>query len=267
MQHADGLMTVLMAVFAALVLFFYWLARRGHAPFVRPIPGVTAIEEAVGRATELGRPVVFVMGMTDVRDIVTHAALSVLEHIARLAASMRTAFVALVRKPDVYPFVETITREAYRSVGELEAFNAGEQVRFLSDEAVVYAMGVARTVAESDAGCTMFFGAFDYTSLLMTEPGARRGMLQIAGDPLLGQVPFFVCTCDFTIIGEEYYAAAAYVSADPALRSAVVSQDLIKVSFVVLILVGVAAMLLARVPGVGPAADAVARYLVHYGAK
>jgi hypothetical protein len=266
MQHPDALAYILLVIFTALVFIFLWRARRGYVPFVRQIPGVTAIDEAVGRATEMGRPVIFVMGATDVKDIITHAAISVLGHIARISAHLKAHLVALVRLPDVYPFAEAAVREAYRAAGELDSFNAKDQVRFLSDNGIVYAMGVARTVEESQAGCTMFFGQFDFVSLLMTEPGARAGVLQIAGDPRLDQVPFFVCTCDYTLFGEEYFAAGAYVSEDPALRSAVVSQDLIKAVIVVLIVLGVVALLVAGlgIPGVSEAAQSVVKALTAY---
>lgn len=265
MQHADPFTLILLVVFAALVFIFLHRARRGRLPAIRTIPGVTALEEAVGRATELGRPVVFAMGSTDIREIATHAALSLLEYVARLAATMKAGFIALVRKPDVYPFVESIARQAYRSAGEAESFRAEEQVRFLSDDAIVYAMSAARLIESTPAGCAVFFGAFDFTSLLMTEPGSRRGVLQIAGDPTLGQIPFFVCTCDYTIIGEEFYAAGAYVSTDPALRGALVSQDLIKLIFALLIVVGVGAALLGA-RGCAPAAR-VAGFLTHYSGR
>ncbi len=244
MQHPDAFVAILLVLFAAFVFVFLWRARRGRVPYVRPIAGVTAIEEAVGRATALGQPVVFAMGATDAKEIVTHASLAILAYIARLAAGLRAHLVALVRMPDVYPFAESTLREAYRAAGDLESFNPAEQVRFLSNDAIVYAMGVARTVRDEHAGCTLFFGEFDFTSLLMTEPGARAGVLQIAGDHLLNQVPFFVCTCDYTIFGEELYAAGAYVSGDPGLRGAVVSQDLIKTVFGVLIVAGVLGLLL-----------------------
>jgi len=244
MQHADALTVTVMAIFGGLILLFLWRARRGHIPYVRPIAGITAMEEAVGRATELGRPVIFVMGLTDVRDIITYASLSVLEYVARLAARLRTPFRALVLKPDVYPFAESAVHNAYRLEGAAEAFNSREQVQFLSDNTIIFAMTAGQMIAELPAGCALFIGQFDFTSLLMTEPGSQAGVLQIAGDPTLGQVPFFVCTCDYTIIGEEYYAASSYVSSDPAMRGGLVSQDLIKVVFASLIVAGLAARLL-----------------------
>jgi hypothetical protein len=266
MEHADLLARTLLLGFAALILLFIWRARRGHVPYVRPIPGVTAIEEAVGRATEMGRPVVFAMSESDAKDINTHNALSVLGHVARLTARMRSPLLALVQRPDVYPFVESTVRSAYQAEGAEDALNLPEQVRYLSDNCFVYAAGVVRTIEEQHAGCALFFGAFGFYSLLMTEPGAQAGVLQIAGDPQLGQVPFFVCTCDYTVFGEEFYAAGAYVSADPGLRGALVSQDLIKVALVALVVVGLVAQVASALPlgAVSRVANAVLAKLASY---
>ncbi len=262
MEHADPLVFVLVVGFLVMVVFFISRARRGKLPYVRPIAGVTAMEEAVGRATELGRPVVFAMGESDIKDIITHATMAIMGHIARLAAKMQTPFVALVYRPDVYPLAESVAHEAYRAEGMQDDFRPEEQVRYLSDNAIVYAMSVARTIEGDQAGCAMFFGKNNFTSLLMTEPGAQRGVLQIAGDPLLGQIPFFVCSCDYTIIGEEFYAASAYVSQEPATRGSLISQDLVKLIFALLIAVGVVAMILDNLGLSG--FDAVVDWLKKY---
>jgi hypothetical protein len=249
MPHADWLATILMAVMAATVLACLWRARRGRVPFVRRIAGVDALEQAIGRATEMGRPVVFGTGWTDLSQIETHASLSILAYVARLAARMRTPLIVLVRQSSVYPVAEEIVRQAYVAEGVPDQFKPAEQVRFLSEEGVVYATGAARLIEERRAGCALFFGAFDFTSLLMAEPGAALGVMQIAGDPTLWQVPFFVCTCDYTILGEEYYAAGAYLSPDATQRGALVSQDLIKLVFAGLLLLGTACLLLPQWDG------------------
>ena len=117
---------------------------------------------------------------------------------------------------------------------------------------MVFAAGVARWVEEEKPGCVIFFGAFDFTALLLSEPGARQRILQIAGDPSLFQMPFFVCTCDHTIIGEEFYAAGAYVSPDPKMRNSLLGQDLVKLVFVAIIAVGLLLIHLLPVkPAVG----------------
>ena len=238
MRHADAFATILLLAFGAAVLICIWRARRGRVPYIRRIAGIAAIEEAVGRATEMGRPIIFAMGFTDIRNIRTHVGLSVLSHVAHLAARMRTRLIVTLRVANVYPVAEEVVRQAYVAEGVPDQFDAEQQVRFLSQDGVLHAMGTARLIEEMEAGCAIFFGAFDFTSLLMAEPGARMGVLQIAGDPSLFQVPFFVCTCDHTIIGEEYFAAGACVSPDPTMRATLVSQDIIKAIVAVLILAG-----------------------------
>jgi hypothetical protein len=259
MEHADALMAILMGVMGAAIVTGFWRARRGHVPYVRRIAGIAAIERAVERATEMGRPIIFGMGWTDIQAIETHASLLILAYVARLAARMQTPLIVLVRPGNVFPVAEEVVRQAYMAEGAADRFDPKEQVRFLSEDSAVYAMGLARLVEETPAGCALFFGAFDFTSLLMAEPGARIGVLQIAGDPTLWQMPFFVCTCDHTIMGEEYYAAGAYVSTDPGLRGTLRSQDVIKVVFAGLILLGVLLMLL---PGGG--ANWLVELLRHY---
>jgi len=244
MRSADLFILILMLLFWAVILVCIWRARHGHMPYVRPIGGIASLEEAVGRATELGRPIIFAMGTTDLKAIQTHASLSVLAYVARLAARLRAPLVALVRQPDVYPYTEEIMREAYKAEGVLAQFDAEEQVRYLSNDSIVYAMSVGRVIEESPAGCALFFGQFDFTSLMMAEPGAQMGVIQIAGDPGLPQIPFFVCTCDYTIIGEEFYAAGAYLSPDSSMRGSLLSQDVIKFVFGAIILVGLFAAFL-----------------------
>ncbi|MFC1600970.1 DUF6754 domain-containing protein [Candidatus Sumerlaeota bacterium] len=238
MNHADGFIAILMLTLMGTVLYCLWRATRGKISYVRRISGITAMEEAVGRATEMGQPILFVLGNSNIQMIETHTVMAVLLHVARLAAQMRTELVVLVSVPDVYPLAEATVRQAYMEEGAPELFNGPEQVRYLSD-GVVFAAGVSRFVEEERPGCAIFFGTFDFISLLLTEPGARLGILQIAGDPSLFQMPFFVCTCDHTIIGEEFYAAGAYVSPDPKMRNSLLSQDLAKLIFTVIMVVGI----------------------------
>jgi hypothetical protein len=237
-EYAYIFRILLMLVLMGIVLYCFWRARKGKISYVRPIPGIAAMEEAVGRATEMGRMVLFVTGYTNIQQIETYTSMSVLAYTARLAARMRVKMLTLVSRPDVYPLVEATMRQAYMTEGAPELFQPQEQLLFISDNSVVYAAGVSRIVEEQEPGCVIFFGGFDFTALLLSEPGARLGMLQIAGDPTLFQMPFFVCTCDHTIIAEEFFAAGAYVNPDPKMRNSLLSQDLIKLTLTVIIIIG-----------------------------
>lgn len=77
-----------------------------------------------------------------------------------------------------------------------------------------------------------------HLELLMTETGNAIGSIQIAGTDAITQVPFFITTCDYTLIGEEFYAASAYLSKDPELVSMLKAQDYFKFLIVFFILLG-----------------------------
>jgi hypothetical protein len=52
------------------------------------------------------------------------------------------------------------------------------------------------------------------------------------------QLPFFVAACDYTLIGEELFAASAYLSKDPKLLGSLKGQDVGKFIFLLAIMVG-----------------------------
>ena len=82
-----------------------------------------------------------------------------------------------------------------------------------------------------------FMGYYYAESLLLAETGASTGAIQIAGTDSPNQLPFFITTCDYTLIGEELYAASAYLSREPLLLGSLKGQDLGKALMMLLILI------------------------------
>ena len=62
------------------------MARSGKPIFIRKIAGLNAVDEAIGRATETGKKVLFVPGIGSMDDIQTVASMSILGHAARHGA-------------------------------------------------------------------------------------------------------------------------------------------------------------------------------------
>jgi len=96
LEHANWFMRILFSVMCAIIVASVLLAQRGRAMFIRRIPGLTAIEEAVGRATEMGRPILFSPGLDGI-NIVTLQALAILTYIIRLAAAQATRIIVAIR--------------------------------------------------------------------------------------------------------------------------------------------------------------------------
>ena len=68
-QHGPPALAGAAVFFLVAVVFWISVARSGGQIKVREIAGLKAIEEAVGRATEMGRSVLFVPGIQDVSEI------------------------------------------------------------------------------------------------------------------------------------------------------------------------------------------------------
>ena len=237
LEHANWFMTALFCAISAIIVGSVMVAQRGREMFIRRIPGLTAIEEAVGRATEMGRPMFFSTGLGSIT-IVTLQALAILSYIVRLAAVHATRIIVATASATLFPVAEESVREAYEAAGHPEAFRP-EDVRFVTEEQFAYAMGCVGIMAREQVATNFLFGAFFAESLILTENGRALGALQVAGCPDPTQIPFFIATCDYVVIGDEYYAASAYLTREPTLTGSMVGQDVAKVILLAIIVVGV----------------------------
>jgi Domain of unknown function (DUF6754) len=233
----------MLLVISGLVLYFIQSARRGRQLFVRRIPGLGAIDEAVGRATEMGRPITYNCGVGAV-DIVMIQSVAIAVHVVRLAARYMTRVIMTLADSALYAIADEAVREAYAAEGRPELYNA-EDVRFLSDSQFAYAAGVVGIIHREQVASNFMFGYYYAESLILAEAGHEVGAIQVAGTTKTTQVPFFITSCDYTIIGDEYYAATAYLSREPVLLGSLIGQDYGKILILVIILVGALAALLS----------------------
>lgn len=243
MEHANLPIAILEAVLVFLILYKIFSARRGKSLYIRRIAGLNAIDEAVGRATEMGRPMLFSPGIQGLT-LPTLQALSILRHVTAVAAKYRTRVIVPTCESVVYTVAEEISRDAYSSEGRPEQFNA-DDIRYLSDDQFAYASGVVGILTREKVASSLMFGAFFAEALILAETGHNIGAMQVAGTPSTTQIPFFITSCDYTIIGDEFYAASAYLSREPTLLGSLVGQDYAKA---VLIFVVVAGIAVASIP-------------------
>jgi hypothetical protein len=218
----------------------YFLDRARRAPrrmYIRRIPGIDAMEEAIGRSTEMGRPVLYVPGIEEIQDIQTVAGLLILGHVAEVAARYETEIRVACMVPLVMVVGEEIVRQGFYNAGRPEAHRP-QNVQFISSEQFAFAAGVNGIIMREKPATNIFLGRFYGESLVLAEAGFVNRSIQIAGTAELTQLPFFIAACDYTIIGEELFAVSAYLSRDPRELSSLKATDLVKVVVLVLIVVG-----------------------------
>jgi hypothetical protein len=213
------------------------LARRGKPFYVRPIAGLKAIEEAVGRATEMGKPMLFIPGIQDMDEIDTVAGLTVLSSVARIAAEYDTP----LEVPTTRALVMTAAREAVQAAalaaGRPDYYDE-DHIRYVTDEQFGYVAAVCGWMYREKPAACFYLGKFYAESLILAETGNAVGAIQIAGTAEATQLPFFVAACDYTLLGEELFAASAYLSGEPAQLGMLKGQDFGKLAAIFLVLAG-----------------------------
>ena len=228
---------VLTMLFFGFVLYYIASAQSGKKPFVRRIPGIDAIEEAIGRATEMGRSVLYVPGIQDIDEIQTVQALIILESVARLTAKYETPLKVPVAYPIPFAIAEEMVRGGYLHAGRPDQYDP-DSVRFVSPEQFAYVASITGIMLREQPAAHIFMGSFFAESLLLAETGFATGAIQVAGTANVHQLPFFVVACDYTLIGEELYAASAYLSGEPKLVGSLKGADLMKIALVAIIIAG-----------------------------
>lgn len=237
MEHANWALRIFFFLVAAFVLWKILQAKRGKELYLRRVPGLDKVDEAVGRATEMGRPVMFNVGWAGL-GVELFCSLACLSHVTRKSARVDTRVLVPVVIPLTYPICEEFWKDAYAMEGKVGLFNAEECVRFLSDQQPAFASAAAGWMERERVGAHFIFGFYGYESLLLAEAGQRAGAMQVACVYSYYQVPFLIVSCDYTAFGEEFYAAGAYFGRDPVLVGSLAGQDLAKVLVFILIILG-----------------------------
>ena len=226
------------AIFTALVLGFISLAKRGKELYIRPLAGIEAVDEAIGRATEMNRPILYVLGLGAADEIGTIASLTILSRVAKKVAEHRTELLVPCYDAVVMSIAEETVKQAYLDAGRPDEYN-DDIVYFVTQEQFAYVASVNGTMIRRQTATNFYLGVFFAESLILAETGSIAGSIQIAGTDRTTQLPFFIVACDYTLIGEELYAASAYLGREPRLLGTLKAQDWAKSIFMIMLIIGV----------------------------
>jgi len=232
------------------VIYFIYHAQRGKKLFIRKIAGLEAIDDAVGRATEMGRPVLFIPGIRDMDDVQTIAGITILGRVARTIAEYDIRINMPVSRSIVMTTARETIKAAYAAEGRIDAYS-DDFVYYLTDEQFGYVAAVDGIMVRDKPATCFYMGSFFAESLIFAETGNSIGAIQIAGTAMPAQLPFFVAACDYTLIGEELFAASAYLSGEPKQLGSLKGQDVGKFIAMLAIILGMIAVTLYSITGVG----------------
>lgn len=228
---------VVLIFLLAAVAYFTFKAQRGEKLFIRRISGLSALEDAVGRATEMGRGVLYIPGIMDMDDIQTIAGVTILSHVAKKTAEYDTPLYAPMTRSFVMSVAHEVVKQAYLEKGRPDAFRP-DRINYITDDQFGYVAGVGGIMMRDKPAACFYLGTFYAESLILAETGNAIGAIQIAGTAEPSQIPFFVAACDYTLIGEELFAASAYLSNNPREVGSLKGQDVAKLMIILAIIFG-----------------------------
>jgi hypothetical protein len=223
-------------LFLAFLVLNMLRARRGSAMFIRPLAGLKALEEAIGRATEMGRPVLYVPGLGDMSEVGTLASITILSRVARRTAEMGCDLEVPGYDPVAIAIMEGAVQQSYAQVGRRDSYRPGS-VHYVSAQQFAYVAAVTGYMLRERPAANIYMGSFYAESLFLAETGNQTGAIQIAGTDQVTQLPFFVSACDYALLGEELYAASAYLGREPIQLATITAQDWAKATAAALVVV------------------------------
>ena len=225
-------------LFLLILLVSIAMAKSGKNIFIRRIAGLNAIDEAIGRATEIGKKVLYVPGIQSMDEIQTIASISILGHVARATARYGADLDVPNKDPLTFASAREVVRSAYLEEGRPDLYRE-EMVNYITYDQFAFTAAVSARMTREKPAAIFLIGYFFAESLILAETGQSTGAIQIAGQADPTQLPFFVATCDYTLIGEELYAASAYLTREPVLLGSMRAQDIAKGLVIVLGIAGI----------------------------
>ena len=152
-------------------------------------------------------------------------------------AQYETKMIVPTNYPVPFTLAQEMVKNGYLEAGRPEAYDPNS-VRYITSEQFAYVAAINGIILRDRPAANLYLGPFFAESLILAETGFSTGAIQVAGTANVHQLPFLVVACDYTLIGEELYAASAYLSREPKLLSTLKGSDYMKVVIIFLLLIG-----------------------------
>lgn len=234
----------LLLLLFCLLFYFFWVLwqRRGQLADIvlRRLRPVEVLRSLLHQAAEMGEGVHLSPGQGAIHDpgtiAETMAGLDVLQATAKEALAVGIPVRATANDSLVKALVENRLGRAWLAAGRPEVEVRGELLA--QQDRVAYTAGVVDLLGRPEVQGNVMLGALGEEVLLMGEVGAHQTRFQVVGAARPAAAAFLPLLTDDYLLGEELYAAGAYLEPRPERIVSLMAQDGIRMLLLGLILLG-----------------------------
>lgn len=262
MQLSPDAIIILLVFLVVVALTWLHHARvsSGRLPRRRPLPALDTLRAALGRGAETGRavhvaPGASVLGAADGSRATTAeliAGLLVAERVAGEAALNGAPILVSSGDAVAHLALRGSVRQSYQIAGQAQDYDPGRVQLLAHNDELAYATGVTTLYARQPLEASAMVGGFNQEFLLIGEEGAQRDLPQLAGTTSSVALPLMMLTASSTLIGEEIFAAEAYVAPAGPAQARLLTQDVLRTAVILILLGGFVYSLLQPSLGLPP---------------
>lgn len=227
-------------ILAAVLLLALILLRRRSPAALRHIAAYEQLNRSVGLAVENGTRLHFSLGrgsLFPARGASALAGLAMLRKLSERTSVSDKPPVVTSGDASLAVLSQDTLQSGYRAAG------AEEQYRFTTGRLagltpLSFAAGAMPTVHDEDVSANVYIGDFGAESALLTEAAERQNSTLIAASDNLAAQSVFYASSQEPLIGEELFAAGAYVGAGAAHDASLNVQDILRWLLILAMLAG-----------------------------
>ncbi len=227
-------------VITLLLIIFTRRGRNGRSVSLRPLSAVSSLSNQMGEAIESGRQVHISLGQAGLAGTAaptSAAAIHILDHLAKDGCASGAPPLTTVGEGTLLPIAQDSLRGAHQAAGRLAAYKPG-MAQFVAVETEPYAFagGMAAVIQQNKASGNVMVGRFGPEIAITAEAAARQNMSQVIGTDDPSALAVATAVTDHVLIGEELFAAAAYLEGSPYQIASLQVQDILRTIIAIAIL-------------------------------
>jgi hypothetical protein len=238
-MDAYALIAFFLALILAGLILVFQVMGRGRWPVLRNLPGYESIHSDVGASVEAGTRVHMALGQGQIIGVGAEAELAGLAALGKIAQAASVSDrppVATSSDGVTSILAQDVMYSTYRQMRVEERFDH-DLGRLAGLGPAGYTAGAMLTPREERVSATFLLGAMGGEAALIADTGAQRGSVTAAVTDPVGQAAVFATT-DNPLLGEELFAAGAYLKVNHAHAASLQAQDVLRWVVIAAILLG-----------------------------